>query len=732
MCQPYKKEEGIVRKEMETYRKFFAAAVTAAMVSTAIAPIASAQGFTDVTSRHQDAVEFLLSKGANGKSSTLFGVDEAIKRVDAAVLLAKVLGLDTENAPDSGFTDVPVRAKGAVNALKAAGITAGKSAKTFDSNNPITRGELAVWIQKGFTLNGQAAVSFTDVGKTYEAAVQALVANGITNGLSKTKYGTTNHAKRGDFAIFLFQAALAKDDHFTLSIMHTNDTHAHLDHVAKRVTAIKEVREEKPEALLVDAGDVFSGTLYFNEFKGQADLKFMNLVKYDAMTFGNHEFDLGSTSEGHQALADFVKGAQFPFVSSNIDFTKDPNLNGLYNDAITSNPENGKIYNGIIKEVNGEKIGLFGLTTEETKDISSPGEVVFEDYIEEAKKAVAEFEKQGINKIVAITHIGFDDNPFYDNDLELAKLVDGIDVIVGGHSHTKLDQPIVIDKDENGAEKDPTVIVQAYQYSEYLGTLDVEFDEKGKVVGQVGQFIKLADKKEDPEAAEILKEYSSKIEEIKNTETGAIAVEELENPRDGGDITKPSVRKNETPLGNLITDGMLSKAKEFNPNTVIAMQNGGGIREAIPAGPITLGEIMTVLPFGNTLATIKLTGAEMKAALEHSVSKAPSESGGFLHVSGMKFTYDSSLPIGSRVLTVEIKGNDGSYTALNESMEYIIATNAFTAKGGDGYEVFKKAYEEGRVTDLGVSDWEIFRDIIQKLGTVHPKVENRIVDVKGL
>jgi hypothetical protein len=155
----------------------------------------------------------------------------------------------------------------------------------------------------------------------------------------------------------------------TLSLMHTNDTHAHLDNVAKRVTAVKEVRKSKPQALLVDAGDVFSGTLYFNEFKGQADLRFMNLMKYDVMTFGNHEFDLGSSAEGHQALADFIKGAQFPFVSSNVDFSKDDKFKGLFSDLISSKPEQGKIYNGIIKQVDGQKVGFFGLTTEETKDI---------------------------------------------------------------------------------------------------------------------------------------------------------------------------------------------------------------------------------------------------------------------------------------------------------------------------------------------------------------------------
>ena len=206
-----------------------------------------------------------------------------------------------------------------------------------------------------------------------------------------------------------------------------------------------------------------------------------------------------------KALADFIKAANFPFVSANVDFSKDPLFNGLFNTKISTTPENSNIYTGIVKEINGEKVGIFGLTTAETADIASPGKITFSNYIEDAKKMVAEFEKMGVNKIVALTHIGFDDNAAMDNDQELAKHVDGIDVIVGGHSHTQLDDPVVVDKDGNGKAKDKTIIVQAYQYSDYLGTLDVEFDENGVVIGHAGKLIKTADKAEDAEAVRALK-----------------------------------------------------------------------------------------------------------------------------------------------------------------------------------------------------------------------------------
>jgi trimeric autotransporter adhesin len=191
----------------KSYKKFVATAATATLVASAVAPAALAADFTDVTGNYKDAVDFVVSKGVNGTSATTFGTSEAIKRVDAAVMLASVLGLDIEKAPASGLTDVPERAVKHVNALKAAGITSGKTATTFDSNANITRGELAIWITNGFKLKSTStSVAFADVTDRYKAAVTALVDNKVTSGVSDTAFGTNQNAKRGDFAIFLHRA----------------------------------------------------------------------------------------------------------------------------------------------------------------------------------------------------------------------------------------------------------------------------------------------------------------------------------------------------------------------------------------------------------------------------------------------------------------------------------------------------------------------------------------------
>lgn len=547
-------------------------------------------------------------------------------------------------------------------------------------------------------------------------------------GWKDDKYYTNGKLANGNVTINgkVYKFKNGEKQSFDLTIMHTNDTHAHLDDVAKRVTAVKEIREKTDNTLLLDAGDVFSGTLYFNEYYGQADLEFLNMLGYDAVTFGNHEFDLGSSPEGHKALVDYIKGTKFPFVSANVDFSKDSLFTGLFSDTVSSDPANGKIYAGIVKEVDGEKVGIFGLTTAETVDIASPGSVAFEDYIKEAQKAVKAFKGQDVDKIIALSHLGYDDNAAYDNDQILAKTVTGIDVIVGGHTHTQLDDEVIIEEDINGNDKAPTVIVQTGQYGENLGNLSVTFDHKGKVTKADQNLVKVADLQEDAEAAAKLKTYKDRIAEINNEKIGVVAEETLTNPRssDGGD----SVRANETALGNYITDGMLAKAKTLNDKVVMAFQNGGGIRAEIKAGDITVGDVITVLPFGNTLATVQITGKDLRAALEHGVKEAPKESGGFLHISGGKYTFDSSKPVGERVTSFQVKQGD-TYVDVNDNETYIIATNAFTAKGGDGFETFEAAYKEGRVQDLGLSDWENLEEQLKKFEKVNNTKEGRITDI---
>ncbi len=718
-------------------KKFLATGITAAAVAAAFVPTASANEvqFSDVSSNYTHAVDFLLANGiTDGMTETEFGTYSSVKRVDAAVMIARVLGLDpTGDYKDAGFTDVNARGKWAVNALVQYGILDGTTKTTFSPDAPLTRNQTAKLLANAadLTINDNVTKSeFSDVNSTFAKYVDALVKAGITYGKEDNTFDAYANVTRGQLALFLDRAK----DYFgfmDLMVMHTNDTHGYLDRSVYRATAINEVRAKHENNILLDAGDVFAGDLYFNSFQGQADVEMMNYMGYDAMTFGNHEFDLGASAEGHKGLVDFIKKAKFPLVSSNVDFSKDPLFAGLQSKTYASNYKDGRIYNGVILNVNGHEVGVFGLTTEETPSISSVGSVEFKNYIDSAKASVKAFEDLGVDKIIAISHIGYDDSINFDNDKELARLVEGIDIIVGGHTHSKLSEPFVSMENDT-----PTILVQANEYGKFLGTLDVTFNPMGDISAFRGELLntdhtarEATTYAADPGAEKILAPFKAEVEKVKTQSTGVSTDVLLDGRRAADTENASSVRFSETNLGNLMTDGMLAKAKAVNSKTVIALQNGGGIRASIEPGDITVGDVLKVMPFGNALAILELTGAEIKTALEHSVSQVPKENGAFLHVAGMKFEFDSSKEAGSRVTKVEVKTGADTFAPLEDATKYFVATNTFTAKGGDGYDVFKNAYNEGRVSEPGIVDYTSFIDYIKTLDKVAPTVEGRIVNV---
>lgn len=539
---------------------------------------------------------------------------------------------------------------------------------------------------------------------------------------------------------------------FNLRVLHTNDTHGHLENVAKRTSATSS--ERTGNTVLLDAGDVFSGTLYFNQFKGQADIKFMNNIGYDVMTFGNHEFDMNK--EQPEVLKNFVTAAQFPFASSNIDFTtNNSELADLYHemtgiletDEAQSTAKDGNIYPSVIKDVYGEKIGIFGLTTEDTVGLSSPGDkIIFKNHIESAKKTVEALEAQGINKIIAVTHLG------YTVDQELAKAVPGIDIIVGGHSHTKVDNPptpIV-----NVGTGKNVLIVQTGEYSQFLGELDVTFDKDGEIKTYKGKLLDVNLFGEDPAAKNLLAPYDAELATVRSTVVGYTNVDLYTYRMINGKSTRV-VRSEETPIGNMIADSIAEKVTELLPSFVspsdrasikgvVAIQNGGGIREAINVGDITMGEVLTTLPFGNGLAALKVTGAEIISSLENAVSGISSDQGRFAHVSGMRYTYDSTkkpeivdsltnkvTQAGERIVSVDIKQADGSYLPVDPAAYYILSTNSFMAGGGDFYRALASAKADGRYYELGLPDFEVLLAYLKSHNPVTSSIEGRITDLKG-
>ena len=503
---------------------------------------------------------------------------------------------------------------------------------------------------------------------------------------------------------------VAQESRFSLRILHTNDHHAHLEPtkygdrllggIARRRTLIDQIRAEsktnQEPLLLLDAGDIFQGTLYFNEYLGQADLDFYNALNYDASTIGNHEFD-----RGQQVLADFIAKAKFPIISANIDIAPE-------------SPLYGKVRPWHVLDMQGEKIGMFGLTTPDTAILASVGDgVKFTDPIAAAKASVSSLKKQGINKIVAITHIGFE------NDVTLARKVPDIDIIIGGHSHTSVGNipnanhpyPLV----EKNGTKEPVLVVTDWEWGKYLGDLSVSFDRTGKLIAWAGKPHAIdASIKPNPEFADKLKAYAAPIETLRQKIIGKSLV-----VLDGDRV---KLRTSETALGNLIADAILAKTKVDQVQVVLI--NAGGIRNGFPLGDITMGNVLEALPFGNTITRVELTGKQLIEALESGVSMVEQGEGRFPQVAGIRFVWDSKLPAGKRVTKVEVKDASGKFQLLNSNQVYKVATNNFLASGGDGYRVFaegKNLLETGYLLSDAIAEY------LSASSPLQIKIENRIV-----
>ena len=502
---------------------------------------------------------------------------------------------------------------------------------------------------------------------------------------------------------------------FTLRLLHTNDHHAHLEPVkvgerelggiARRQTLVNQLRSQNAvnnePLLLLSAGDIFQGTLYFNQYLGKADLDFYNALKYDAATIGNHEFD-----KGQQALANFIAGAKFPILSANIATAK-------------TSPLAGKIKPWTIVNLKQQKIGIFGLTTEETAILSSPGAgVTFTDAIASAKKAVQELTAQGVNKIIALTHLGFT------HDLELARQVSGIDIIVGGHSHTPVGNikdaiapyPVV----EKTPDNTPVLIVTDWEWGKYLGDLQVTFNQGGTLVSWQGSPHPI-ESSITPDATfqTKLNQYAAPIKALQQKVIGKLMV-----MLDG---ERTHIRTMETNLGNLIADAILEKTRP--DNTQIAIINGGGIRGSIPAGNVTVGRVLEVLPFGNTIARLDLTGTQVKQALENGVSKVEEGAGQFPQVSGLRFVWNPDSPVGSRIVDIQVRDKKGFYKPIDANATYRVVTNNFMMTGGDGYSVFTQGKNQ---IDTGFLQADVVIDYIVAKSPINPQIEGRIAILNEL
>lgn len=466
--------------------------------------------------------------------------------------------------------------------------------------------------------------------------------------------------------------------------------------IARVGTLQKKIRLQSPNTLFLLSGDFISPSVASRLFKGKQMIAALNAAGLDIATLGNHEFDFGP-----DVLRERMKESRFVYTVANV-FDK----------------QTGKPFGGasqyIIRELGGVRVAIFGLLLAETASVSAPGPGVrFDDPIAVGKRLSRELRRQGADVIIALTHLPMRD------DKRLAAEAD-VDLIVGGHEHDVL---------ESFAGR--TLITKMGSDARNLGRIDLNVarvaparrSSEGEARSRVSrarfkllsadfEAIPVTDAiADDPGVAAVVGEYENQLNASLGEVIGKTSV--------ALDARASVIRFGESNLGNFLAD-VYKQAVGAD----CALVNSGGIRSDTTYGPsdLTKKDILSILPFENTLVKVRLTGAHIKRLLEHGVSVAGEEDGRFPQVSGLEFIYDARRPVGSRVTGIELGGK-----AVEPEKSYTMAVNAYLLGGGDGYD-FKGAEvlikpEEGPVEP------DVVMEAIKKMGTISPQVEGRIKSV---
>ncbi|CAH2043420.1 unnamed protein product, partial [Iphiclides podalirius] len=489
---------------------------------------------------------------------------------------------------------------------------------------------------------------------------------------------------------------------FELLILHNNDMHARFEQTSQLSGActtadreagkcyggfprvayvVKEARRaaasgEGPPVLYLNAGDTYTGTAWFTIYKWKVAAEFLNALKPDAVCLGNHEFD-----EEVGGVVPFIKNLTSPVLAANLILDKVPELQNITN-----------LYKSIVLTRKGIKIGIIGYLTPDTKFLAPKNDVEYEDEITAISREVAILREKGVNIIIALGHSGFL------KDLEIAKEVDGLDLVIGGHSNTFLwNGESFTESPEHPQGLYPTIVkqksgrtvpvVQAYAYTKYLGKLHLFFDASGKLLKCFGDPMLLHQEiPNDEQLMEIIKRYRKDIDRINNEVVGSSLAF----------LDGEQCRIRECNLGNIITDSILNYTNEMYDDVKIAVIQGGRIRASLgrpePPFNITRGDLITILPFSDTLTIITMNGSVLLKSLEHSVAswRTIDSPGQFLQMSGVEVIYDLSKPSGHRVQSAKAMciGCSG-LGEIQPDLKYKIILPGFLADGGDGYSIFE-------------------------------------------
>lgn len=484
------------------------------------------------------------------------------------------------------------------------------------------------------------------------------------------------------FFLVLFQApALA--DPVQIRILHVNDFHGYAEpyrpygsrellggaaYLAARVEALR--ADSRIPTLLLAAGDMIQGNLWSNMNQGKAVIELMNMMEFDAMVVGNHEFDFGQN-----ILKERISQANFPILGANV-----AGISGV------------KPY--VIRNIGGVRVGILGIVTEKTPYLTHPDNVknlIFKPPPEALREYLDEVRKLS-DVVIVLSHIGFAE------DQRLAANVMGIDVIIGGHSHTRVDKPLEVGK---------TIILQAWEHGKTLGVIDLTV-ENGRIIKIRGRLVEI---KPDPEhmdkgMAVLVRRYAADVDRDMGQAIGSACV----------DLDGERVRSGETNLGNMVADAMREGSRAD-----ISLINAGSIRTSIKQGSISIKDVYRVLPFDNYLIVMKLKGREIVRAVEQGLAHVEEGHGSFLQVSGLQLVYDPSGAPGKRLKEIKFAG-----LAVDNEKIYTVAVNDFMAAGGDGFAFMKTLPREDAAL-RGQIVRDVVSDYIRMRKEICPQTEGRII-----
>mgnify|MGYP001192176555 CR=1 FL=1 len=492
---------------------------------------------------------------------------------------------------------------------------------------------------------------------------------------------------------------------FTLTIIHTNDLHAHdepylykgktvsgaarFGHIIRTLRA--NAKKEGKNVVVADAGDVFQGSTLYSHYQGDVEVKLLNMLNYDIFTLGNHEFDDGASNVAKQ-----FKQARFQIINSNLDLSPVKELNAL-------------VKPHVIKQFGKEKVAFVGAITPQIELLSgglqgcklkSRGREWTDSIAQEVKK----LKEEGINKIILVTHCGVDE------DQELARAIPDVDAIIGGHSHTVLKRPIIVKHDRGRS----TTIVQTGSYGHYVGKLELSFDSEGKVkVSDCSYGLHPVDSKvsEEKDIKDFIAERIKPLLHLRQEIVGF-----------AGENFGSKIRRSDSSIGNLVCDALYELGRDYGID--IAMHNRGGIRGHLDKGPISVETVEQILPFDNYAVFSTVKGSVLLKALEHSLAGAIG--GKFMDVRGLKVAYDPNRKAGKRLVFVLIKHRDGSWSRLNPEKSYKLAINSYNFAGGEGYS-FKGASD---VVNTKIRMAQVLQKYLLKHKKVYPQKPHRLVAIK--